>query len=60
MDSINQQQPEDNIKNLDGDEAWQKVKELAEKADTCFMCTNIKYKNGAPLLYPANGHIKGR
>jgi len=42
MDSINQQQPEDNIKNLDGDEAWQKVKELAEKADTCFMCTNIK------------------
>lgn len=42
MDSINQQQPEENTKNLAGDEAWKKVKELAEKADTCFMCTSIK------------------
>ncbi len=42
MDSINQQQPEDNFKNIQGNEAAQKMKELAEKADTCFFCSNIK------------------
>lgn len=42
MDSINQQQPEDNIKDLGGAEAIAKIKELAEKAESCFFCTNIK------------------
>ncbi|RZJ58177.1 MAG: general stress protein [Flavobacterium sp.] len=42
MDSINANQPEDNIENLEGNEAWKKLKELAEKADTCFFCSNIK------------------
>ncbi|QKJ30517.1 pyridoxamine 5'-phosphate oxidase family protein [Mucilaginibacter mali] len=42
MDSINQQQPEQNTENLTGTEAWAKMKELAEKAESCFFCTNIK------------------
>lgn len=42
MDSINAQQPEENTKNLEGAEAWKKAKELAEKADSCFFCTNLK------------------
>ena len=42
MDSINQQQPEDNYKDLHGAEASKKIKELAEKAQTCFFCSNIK------------------
>ena len=41
MDSINQQQPEDNFKNLHGSEALKKIKELTEKASTCFFCTDI-------------------
>lgn len=41
MNSINQQQPEDNHKDLSGPEAIKKIKELADKA-TCFFCTNIK------------------
>jgi len=42
MDSINQNQPEDNFKNLMGKEAVDKIKELAEKAGSCFFCTDIK------------------
>jgi general stress protein 26 len=42
MDSINQQQPEDNFKNLQGEEAKTKIKEMAEKAESCFFCSNIK------------------
>ncbi len=41
MDSINQQQPEDNFKNLDGSEAIKKITALAKKASSCFFCTNI-------------------
>ena len=41
MDSINKQQPEDNKKNLDGQEAAKKIKEMVEKANSCFFCTNI-------------------
>jgi general stress protein 26 len=41
MDSINQQQ-DDNLKDLEGKEAIAKLKELAEKAETCFFCSNIK------------------
>ena len=42
MDSINKNQPEDNFKNLAGQEALDKIKELAKKAGSCFFCTNIK------------------
>lgn len=42
MDSINQNQPEDNLKDLQGGDAAKKMKELAESADSCFFCSNIK------------------
>jgi general stress protein 26 len=41
MNSINQNQPEENHKDLQGTAAIEKIKELADKA-TCFFCTNIK------------------
>jgi len=40
MDSINQQQPEENRKDLQGNEAAKKIKELVNNAKTCFFCTN--------------------
>ena len=42
MDSINQQQPEENFKNLAGAEAISKIKELVNQSKTCFFCSNIK------------------
>lgn len=48
MDSINKQQEEENIKNLQGDEAIKKVKELVEIAEACFFCTDLN-KVGVPL-----------
>ncbi|HEX2606210.1 MAG TPA: pyridoxamine 5'-phosphate oxidase family protein [Flavisolibacter sp.] len=42
MDSINQQQPEDNYEDLQGTDAQKKIKELTEKAGACFFCTNIQ------------------
>ena len=42
MDSINQQQAEDNYKDLQGKEAKEKIKELTDKAGTCFFCTNMQ------------------
>jgi general stress protein 26 len=47
MDSINQQQPEDNFKNLSGAEAIAKIKELVASAKSCFFCDNIK--TGLPI-----------
>lgn len=47
MDSINAQQPEKNHENLLSGEAAKKIKEMAEKANTCFFCTNIK--SGEPF-----------
>lgn len=47
MDSINKNQPEDNLKDLSGTEALKKMKELAEGAKTCFFCTDIK--TGSPM-----------
>jgi general stress protein 26 len=40
MDSINQQQQEENHLDLDGGEAGQKIKALCEKTKTCFFCTS--------------------
>ena len=47
MDSINQQQPEDNYEDLQGEAAHKKIKELTEKASTCFFCTDVK--DGQPF-----------
>ena len=48
MDSINKNQPEDNYKDIMGEEAVEKVKQLVEKAGTCFFCTTIK--TGQPFI----------
>ena len=42
MDSINKNQPEENYEDLMGEEGLKKMKELVEKAGSCFFCTNIK------------------
>ncbi len=42
MNSIHDQQTEDNINNLQGKEAIEKIKELAKKSSTCFFCTDIE------------------
>ncbi len=42
MNSINQQQPEQNRKDLHGPEAIEKIKDLANKAQTCFFCTQVE------------------
>lgn len=42
MDSINKNQPEENTKNLFGEEAITKIKELVGKSGVCFFCTKIK------------------
>ena len=47
MDSINKQQEERNEENLSGREAAEKIKELVEKANVCFFCTNLK--SGRPF-----------
>jgi general stress protein 26 len=39
MDSINQEQPEENREDLTGANAIGKMKELVDKAQTCFFCT---------------------
>jgi general stress protein 26 len=41
MDSINQQQPEHNRADLSGAKAVEKMKELVDKAETCFFCTAV-------------------
>lgn len=41
MNSIDQQKPEENFKDLHEEKAVEKIKELTEKATTCFFCTNI-------------------
>ena len=42
MDSINTQQIESNHQFLEGKAAIDKIRELTEKASTCFFCTNIR------------------
>ncbi len=41
MDSINKNQKEENSKDLIGKEAVEKIKELTDKAGSCFFCTRI-------------------
>ncbi|MBB1284542.1 pyridoxamine 5'-phosphate oxidase family protein [Flavisolibacter sp. BT320] len=47
MDSINQQQPEKNHEDLQGQEAVKKMKDLVDKAKTCFFCTRAS--SGLPF-----------
>jgi general stress protein 26 len=47
MDSINREQKEENHQDLHGAEAGKKIKELAEKNNTCFFCTGIS--TGKPI-----------
>lgn len=48
MNSIQEQQPEENRKDLHGSEAGKKIKELAAKNNTCFFCTGIT--TGKPII----------
>jgi len=41
MDSINKKQPEENHKNLSSEDAAKKIKELVDKANTCFFTTSV-------------------
>ena len=41
LDSINKNQSEENHEDLSRYEAIKKIKELVEKAKTCFFCTNV-------------------
>ncbi|MEO6584028.1 MAG: pyridoxamine 5'-phosphate oxidase family protein [Ferruginibacter sp.] len=41
MNSINQNQPEDNHEDLKNKEAVEKIKELVKKAGACFFCTDM-------------------
>ena len=43
MDSINQAQPEENRRDLNGADAVKKIKELVDKAQTCFFCTGAPH-----------------
>ncbi len=47
MDSINENQPEQNRRDLRGDDAIKQAKELIDKAQTCFFCTNSSGSTGA-------------
>ncbi len=42
MDSINQQQTEENFKDLYAADAIKKIKELTDKSPSCFFCTDIE------------------
>lgn len=42
MDSINKNQEEETYKALNGTEAIEKIKELTQKASTCFFCTKLR------------------
>jgi general stress protein 26 len=42
MNSIDRNQPEDNMKDLAGSEAVEKIREIVKSAETCFFCTNLE------------------
>jgi len=47
MNSINEQQIEQNTQNLEGSDAIEKIRELTGKSETCFFCSDIK--TGVPF-----------
>ena len=42
MDSINRNQPEDNLEHLTGRRAVDRIEDAVEKAQTCFFCTHSR------------------
>src|SRR5215204_78350 len=42
MKSINRNQPEDTHEDLHGDQAVEQIREVVDKAETCFFCTAVK------------------
>lgn len=53
MDSINQAQPEDTRRDLNGQEAVAKIQEIVKSAETCFFCTASE-TNGTQSARPMN------
>ncbi len=49
MNSINRNQPEENLESLGGEDAIAKIRELVEKGSVCFFCTAVPtgQSNGA-------------
>ncbi|MGH6611253.1 MAG: hypothetical protein ACRECQ_13465 [Burkholderiaceae bacterium] len=45
MDSINRNQPEENREDLRAKDAIERIREMVEKADTCFFCTAVAHGN---------------
>ena len=43
MDSINRNQPEDNREDLRGKDAVGRIREMVDKAETCFFCTAVSH-----------------
>ena len=43
MDSINQNQKEDNRADLRGRDAVERIRQMVEKAETCFFCTAVSH-----------------
>ena len=41
MDSINREQPEDNREDLRGQDAIERIRDMVDKAETCFFCTAV-------------------
>jgi general stress protein 26 len=53
MDSINRNQPEHNRENLQAQAAVDKIKEIVDKAENCFLCTSLPME-GATAARPMN------
>ena len=43
MDSINKNQPEDNREDLRGKDAIERIRDMVDKAETCFFCTAVSH-----------------
>lgn len=56
MNSINQNQPEDNRADLAGTQAVEKIRELVKKAENCFFCTGHRV-GGSSGARPMNVRI---
>lgn len=52
MDSINQNQPEDNQQDLSGPEAIERIREVVKKTESCFFCTAVSTGSGSGTTRP--------
>ena len=62
MDSINRNQPEDNHKDVSGNEAAKRIQEMTEEAENCFFCTSEKAgeSNGVRPMSVKKADYQGR